>query len=97
VDFQQDKRMKNYFKDAWNWIHFLGSCVLTIALSKLTQPLYAGFIAWGLGFLWELLDKANKDFDWSIWFFDPAGFDLRDWLTDLIGILLGLFLIYWRV
>ena len=80
-------------RDGLNYVHMLGSCVLTIALSHFIHILSAGFIAFTLGFLWELLDEANKRFGWEIWFFDPAGFDWRDWLImDLIGIILGLIL-----
>jgi len=83
----------NYFKDGWNYVHLLGSCVLTIALSHFIHILSAGFIAFTLGFLWELLDEANKRFGWEIWFFDPVGFDWRDWLImDLIGVIGGLLL-----
>jgi len=85
--------MTEYFKNGWNYIHLLGSCVLTIVLSKLMLTLYAGLLALTLGLLWELLDQANKDCGWEIWFFDPAGFDWRDWLImDLVGIILGLML-----
>ena len=84
----------NYLKDGFNWVHLFGSCVLTIALSRLTQPLYAGFIAWSLGLLWECADEAKKRGYINYWFLDAAGFDIRDWLLmDLIGVVLGLILI----
>jgi len=85
--------MKDYIKEGWNWTHLFGSCVLTILFSRFMHPVYAGILTWTLGFLWECLDEANKQYGWNIWFLDPAGFDWRDWLImDLIGIILGLIL-----
>jgi len=85
--------MKEYLKDGWNWVHLLGSCVLTIIFSNFMPVVYAGILAWTLGFLWECADEAKKRGYINHWFLDPAGFDWRDWLImDLIGIILGLIL-----
>lgn len=83
--------MSDYFKNPWNYIHFLGSCVLTIALLLITQ--WSPFIVFGLGFLWECADECKKRFGWNVWFLDPMGFDWRDlFIMDAAGIILGLIL-----
>ena len=82
---QQNINMKDYFKNGWNWVHLFGSCVLTIVLLLLTQWSY--FFVFISGLLWEIMDECKKCFKWKIWFFDPAGFDFRDLLMNLVGIL----------
>jgi len=84
--------IKNYFMNGWNWVHLFGSCVLTIALLKLTQ--WSPLIVFALGFLWECADECKKRYEWDLWVFDSNGFDIKDWLVmDLIGIVLALYLI----
>jgi len=83
--------MKDYFKNGWNWVHLFGSFILTDTLFNLTPC--AGIIAFFLGFLWECADQCKKRFKWDIWFFDSSGFDWRDLLMDLVGIILATWLI----
>lgn len=84
----------NYFKDAWSYIHFLGSCVLAIGLFMKIVPNELAFIfAFSLGMLWECLDQMNKYFQWDIWLLDPTGWDIRDAVMDLIGILLSIWIL----
>ena len=83
----------NYFKDGWNLVHLLGSCVLAITLYKFFPNELAFIIAWFAGLLWEGADELNKRLKWNVCFLDPDGFDWRDWFVmDLIGIFLAMYL-----
>jgi len=79
-----------YFKNGWNWVHLFGSCVFTILLMNFSYQ--AGIFVFALGGIWELWDEAKKRGYVNFWFLDPAGFDLRDWGMDLLGIIGGLLL-----
>jgi len=82
--------MIDYVKDPWNWVHFLGSCVLAVGLYlKVVSNELAFIAAFGVGLVWELGDYLSKRFDWDIWFLDKRGFCFRDIIVDLIGVLWG--------
>jgi len=86
--------MKEYFKNPWNYIHTLGSCVLAFSLYSFTRHILAYAVAFMCGILWECFDQANKEYGWEIWFFDPDGWDYRDLIMDAIGILWSYILIW---
>ena len=89
--------MVDYFKNGFNYVHFLGSCVLAIGLyTKFFHNELAFIIAFGAGLLWEFSDElySRSQFKGKLdWLFDPAGFDLRDLVMDLSGIFLAMWLI----
>ena len=83
----------DYIKNPWNYVHFLGSTVLAVGIyQKFFGNYWAFIIAFACGLVWEGFDEANKRFNWNMWFLDPKGLCKIDLITDLLGVLLAVFL-----
>ncbi len=83
----------DYLKNGWNWVHFFGSCVLSLTFCKwLFHNELAFILAFGCGLIWELIDEAKHQgwVDWCL--FDPDGFSFADVMMNLFGILYALLL-----
>lgn len=83
-----------YFKQAWNYVHFLGSALLFLLVLIFVPFWWAVGITFTCGLLWECLDEWNyyQVPGKKMWFLDPQGFDWRDLIMDAVGIVAGLIL-----
>lgn len=84
-----------YFLNGWNWTHLFGAYFIATFLAAMwnnTNPIFVLFLTLILDILKETGDTVSKIYKikwmWTIGF-DPAGFDFRDVLMALIGILLA--------
>jgi len=83
--------MKDYLRDGWSWVHLFGSCLLALFIFQFVIKDERAFIsAFFVGFLWEVADEINKRLKLGWWFFDLRGFDKRDMVMNLVGIVLAL-------
>ena len=88
----------NYFINGWNWVHFCGGWlgVLTLALFFRNIWLSAAIILL-IDLLKEILDSVTAKTIWKGRFgFDSSGFDIKDILMCLAGILIAIILLKFK-
>ena len=82
---------KNYFNNAWNWVHFSGGIIGTwffyiIGINLLYSCLFTLLI----DVLKEILDTVTSKTKYKGRFgFDPSGGDWKDILMCCVGILIA--------
>jgi hypothetical protein len=84
-----------YFLNGWNFVHLFGAYFIATFIAAIwnnANPIFVLILTLVFDILKETGDTVSKIYKikwmWTVGF-DPAGFDLRDVLMALIGILLA--------
>lgn len=94
---EKNKKLVKYISDAWTYVHFFGSSNLFMILVIFFETKIAAIIAFMAGVLWECLDELYRmlDINYLDNIFDKRGFDIRDVITDFLGVSFGILILYY--
>lgn len=81
-----------FFKlDSHTLNHFAGGYIITLTLVSLGMGSLRAFVFGLVGVaIWELFDEINKRYNLKLWFLDPRGFGLSDFIIGGIGAFLAM-------